>query len=123
MSEMHVATVYCSNKKSVEAMSSLLQNCDPGHLNIGELSVDDIGADGWAMLAKGLSAHPGCLLVVYAHRESAKEGRMEELKIIWESLTREWRIDSEDDMDIQTFHKHDGEDGWEALQQTLNATE
>ena len=120
MAEMHVVDTYCSNGNSVEAMSTLLQNCDPGHLNIGRLSVDDIGYRGWAMLAKGFFAAPGCVLDIYASRKHMKEGRREDLRTIWESLTRDW--DMLLSINIWPFHKADGEEGWEALQQTLDAT-
>ena len=89
MAEMHVVDTFCSNGNSAEAMSTLLQNFNPGHLNIGRLSVDDIGYRGWAMLAKGFLAAPGCVIDIYASRKHMKEGRREDLRTIWESLTRD----------------------------------
>ena len=112
MAEMCVPNVYCGNPKTAEAMSTLLQNCDPGHLNIGELSVDNIGADGWAMLAKALSTVPGCVLQIDASRRHAKEGRKEDIRTIWESIKWDWN---------GTFFKTDGEEGWKALQHSLDA--
>ena len=74
MAEMRFANVQCSDRKSAEAMSTLLQNCDPGQLNIGELSLDNIGVDGWEVLAKALSTVPGCVLHIISERKDMKEG-------------------------------------------------
>ena len=119
---MWFANVYCSNRKSAEAMSTLLQNCDPGQLNIGELFLEaNIEADGWAMLAKALSTVPGCVLNIRSERKDVKEGRREDLRTIWESIKGVWSIERY--IDIDAFFKNDGEEGWMALQQALDAIE
>lgn len=116
MVEMRLADVHCSNSKSAEAMSTLLQNSDPGKLNIGELSLDNIGADGWALLAKAISTVPGCVLQIATARRHMKEGRREDLRTVWELIKGGWMI-----LGVGTFFKNDGEEGWKALQQALDA--
>ena len=59
------------------------------------------------------------MLDIYVSRKHIKEGRREDLRTIWESLTRDW--DMLLTIRVWPFHKADGEGGWEALQQTLDA--
>ena len=67
MVDMQSVDAYCNNRNSVEAMATMLKNCNLGRSNIGKLSVDNIGYHGWAILGKVFSAAPGCMLDIYAN--------------------------------------------------------
>ena len=49
---MQSVGAFCNNRNSVEAMATMLKNCNLGRSNIGKLSVDNIGYHGWAILGK-----------------------------------------------------------------------
>lgn len=98
-----------------ETLCTLIQNCERASLGYMRVS-GNIEAVGWAALAKALSLSSVSVLELFASRELAKEGRSEDLRIVWESLKDGWCVQGTGTM----FPKSHGEAGWEALKQMLD---
>ena len=116
MTQIDVITLISTSRNSVEALCTLIHNCETTNL-YGVRVSGNIEAAGWAALAKALSSASVYVNCLFASRELAMEGKREDLRTIWESLHEDdgaWIVDE----DIG-FDKSQGEEGWEALEQVL----
>ena len=116
MTQVDVISMICKSRNIVEALCTLIHNCETTNLYDVRVS-GNIEAAGWAALAKALSSASVNVTCLVASRELAKEGKREDLRSIWESLWEDdgaWFVD-----DNIIFDKSQGEEGWEALEQVI----
>ena len=116
MTQIDVITLISTSRNSVEALCTLIHNCETTNLYDVRVS-GNIEAAGWAALAKALSLTSVYVNCLFASRELAMEGKREDLRTIWESLWEDdgaWIVD-----DNIIFDKSRGEEGWGALEQVL----
>ena len=126
VTKMKTLNVVLETKESSEALLALVQSSVEVKLgtqgtnytgqlrHTGMLYVCSGGVDGWAVLAKALSlAHfTGW---VTAPEEMMREGRIEDLRTVWEALDGTWMWEGKEVFD-KTL---DGEMGWKALERRL----
>ena len=110
--------VTCTTKKSVEALSTLIQNSETAFLFNLEV-VGNIEAEGWAVLARALSSASVSVDTVWAARELVVEGMRKDLRTIWEALRWGWAVGD------KGFYKVPGpvEKEWSALEHILDGTQ
>ena len=126
---MEVWWVKITTKESAEALFTLVQNTDTvGYTaeeegmwrrGVWRLKVSgNIEADGWAAIARALALIPDCFQSLIASKEVVREGRGEDLRTVWESLSLS--LDVGDDEFYQKFFKSNGEASWIALEKILD---
>ena len=116
MTQIDVITLISTSRNCVEALCTLIHNCETTNLYDVRVS-GNIEAAGWAALAKALSSASVYVNCLFASRELAMEGKREDLRTIWESLWEDdgaWFVD-----DNITIDKSRGEEGWGALEHVL----
>ena len=91
--ELKCWRVECCTKESVEAFCTLVNHCQSWTLS--RLEIDgELGPDGWEALRKALCSRRFAQPVGFldAPIRAMIEGRREDLKAIWESVSWQWTI-------------------------------
>ena len=129
VAKMKTVKVMLETKESIESLLALVHTSvevelgspqllrELGELTVqltGLLEVYGGGVDGWAVLAKALSLTHFTGWVT-APEEMMREGRIEDLRTVWEALDGTWMWEGKEVFD-KTL---DGEMGWKALERYL----
>ena len=125
VAKMKTVKVMLETKESIESLLALVQTSVEVELGtnlrgdltvqlMGLLEVYGGGVDGWAVLAKALSLTHFTGWVT-APEEMMREGRIEDLRTVWEALDGKWIWVMKGVFDKRVY----GEMGWKALEQRL----
>ena len=132
-----IGTVRCNNDQDVVSFSTLVANSHKITWDILEVG-DDVGAEGWAVLARAVQTLVQDLdrwlddgFNVSASRKAMAEGRREDLRSIWEAGVEQigdnpmdmvgnfWSVKSHGGVHVEFTY---GED-WERLEEIMDMTE
>ena len=115
----------CYTQESAEAFFTLVNHCQSW--TVEELAVEgEVGPDGWEALRKAVCS-PGAaqpLHNVVARLRYMIEGRREDLRAIWETLSSHWIIYTDWGTEVLYKRGADGEDynktGWRRLERLMD---
>ena len=111
---VHVEGIVLSSEpREAEGFKVLMQSCPPKTIQLSNVDVEDLGPEGWGLLAEALQSHPGLLETVFIQKDALDNGSKEDLRVLWEALRpngcvhvqarEEWMFP------IELLQKEDGE--------------
>ena len=89
--KLNCGSVRCFTQEDAEAFFSLVDHCQSWTVHHLEVR-GEVGSDGWGALRKAVCSPGAALHVVHASIRVMIEGRREDLRAIWETLSSHWTI-------------------------------
>ena len=108
--------VECYSTRCAEALSTVMEHCEIFEIQNKLCIEEDIGAEGWAALRRGLACHEVGNLV--CDKEHMASGQRSDLRAIWESLSDGWQWERG-----PRFSKQTEGHNWQLLDQYLDMAE
>ena len=115
--EVEVLKLYCNSKESAEAISTLMEYCQSVDVRDGLFIRDaNFPTEGWTALGRTLQEN--VVNWILTSKEALASANREDLRAIWGSATRGWRVWLDDDRE-ELFE----DDEWFLFQEFLDAEE
>ena len=108
--------VECYSTSCAEALSTVMEHCEMFEIQNKLCIEEDIGAEGWAALRRGLACHEVSFLL--CDKEHMASGQRSDLRAIWESLSDGWEWERG-----PRFSKQTEGHNWQLLEQYLDMAE
>ena len=114
---VHVEGIVLSSEpREAEGFKVLMQSCPPMTIQLSNVDVEDLGPEGWGLLAEALQSHPGLLETVFIQKDALEDGSKEDLRVLWEALRPNGcvHVQAREENGIleEPLDKEDGEAAW-----------